>query len=188
LLVVIAVLLGGCATTTGGPVPTANDRIQFIEHNGFYGSVMPVSKLTMIFPKGGWAQKDNNIGGGTSSPRYFYFEDKTNSYIMSGWFEPDRLFTSVKKLWEAESAKQQKGGLPAAVNVTYEQFNGWNTVMYDYVVAGIGTSSHIRGHWVQSGTWIDLHISTTTNKSAAENRKKLKALLKGFGVVSGQNG
>lgn len=175
IFIAALIMIGACATP-GGPGPSPSERIRILETNGRYIFSVPVSQLLMTMPKRGWSLKNNDIGGSTSNPRYFYFENGAEHAILSGWFEPDRLFTSVKQLWEEESGKRQKGSLPAAANVTYEQLGGWDTVMYDYVMGEL-TSSHIRGHWVQSGTWIDLHISIT-DKSATENRKKLKTLLK----------
>jgi hypothetical protein len=180
LLVVFFLLLGGCAANDD---VRPEERIRIDEADGRYIFSVPVSQLVMTLPRNGWRMKDNNIGGGTSSPRYFYFEDKAANAYMSGWFEPARLFTGTRQLWEKESARQQAGGLPATVNVSYEKAGGWDTVMYDYVV-GKATSSHIRGHWVQSGTWIDIHLSLTTEKSSAENRKKLRALLKEITVTA----
>ena len=58
--------------------------------------------------------------------------------------------------------------------------------MYDQVFSGI-VSSHVRAHWVQAGTWIDLHLSTTTERSSAENRKKLKELLRTISVTEKGN-
>ncbi len=180
VLAAIFVLLGGgfaAGATDSG------EHIQINVADGRYSLSVPASQLVMTMPKGGWLLKDNNIGGGTSNPRYFYFENKADSSVLSGWFEPDRRFTSVRQLWEEESARQRQGGMPPAVNVAYERSDGWDTVMYDYVI-GEATSSHIRGHWVQSGTWIDIHVSTTTKNSAAENRKKLKALLGDISVTT----
>lgn len=183
LLIATVLLLGGCAATGADP----GERIQISEADGRYRFSVPASQLVMTTPRRGWSVKKNNIGGGTSSPRYFYLENKADHYILSGWFEPDRLFKGVRQLWKEESEKQQKGGMPVAVNVTYAKFGGWDTVMYDYVI-GKATSSHIRGHWVQSGTWIDVHISTTTEKTAAENRKNLKALLNDISVTTRNRG
>jgi len=54
--------------------------------------------------------------------------------------------------------------------------------MYDHLFDK-GVSSHMRAHWVQAGTWIELHLSTTTRQSSAENRRKLKSLLRAIAVA-----
>jgi len=41
----------------------------------------------------------------------------------------------------------------------------------------------MRAHWVQAGTLIELHLSTTTRQSSAENRRKLKSLLRAIAVA-----
>jgi hypothetical protein len=37
--------------------------------------------------------------------------------------------------------------------------------------------SHLRAHWVQAGTWIELHLSITSSRASADNRAALLALL-----------
>lgn len=177
-LIASFLLLGGCATTNG---VDSSQRVQISEADGRYRVHVPASRLVMTLPGRGWSMKPNNVGGGTASPRYFYFENPAEKLILSGWIEPDRMYTGARQLWKEESEKQKKAGMPPTTNVAYEKMAGWDSVMYDYVF-GKHTSSHLRGHWVQSGTWIDVHLSTTTNDSSAENRARLKALLRAISV------
>ena len=159
-----------------------NESIEIKEASGRYIFSVPVSRLTMTLPKSNWSPKVKSIGGSTNNPRYFYFEDnKEASLILSGWFEPDRLFKGVRNHWEKDTQSWKKQGLPEPINVSFEKLDGWDTVMYDHNF-GKAVSSHLRAHWVQSGTWIDLHLSTTTYRSSDENRKKLKALLRGISI------
>jgi hypothetical protein len=171
-------LVGACSTTGGG----SSDRIEINAVNDGYRLSVPVSNLTMVLPKGNWSRKEKSTGGGTSSPRYFYFEDsKEASLILSGWFEPDQRFEGVPKLWEKDTRAWKKGGLPEPVNVSFEKSGRWDTVMYDHNFGKI-VNTHLRAHWVQSGTWIDLHLSTTTTGTSADNRKKLRSLLRGISI------
>jgi hypothetical protein len=179
LLITMLVLVSACSTT-GGARPTASIEIK--EADDSYRLSVPVSQLTMTLPKGNWSPKDKSMGGGTSNPRYFYFQDKKEaSLILSGWFEPDRLFIGVSKLWEKDTQSWKKDGLPQPINVSFEKLGGWDTVMYDHTLGNL-VSSHVRAHWVQSGTWIDIHLSTTTARSSVENRKALRSLLRGISV------
>lgn len=185
-LVVAMLFLVSACSTTGGARPT--ERIEINETNDNYRLSVPVSLLTMTLPKGNWSLRDKSIGGATSNPRYFYFEDKKEASLkLSGWFEPDRLFIGVPKLWEKDTQGWKKSGLPQAVNVSFERLGGWDTVMYDQTLDNL-VSSHVRAHWVQSGTWIDLHLSTTTTRSSAENRKQLRSLLGGIAVAKKGSG
>ena len=187
LFVTALLFVGGCAGT--GEKHPPDESIEISEVNGSYHLSVPVSRLTMTMAKSNWSPKDkSSLGGATQNPRYFYFEDeKEASQIMSGWFEQDHLFRGVPALWEQDTKSWKKVGLPEPINVSFEKFGGWDTVMYDHVF-GNALSSHVRAHWVRSGTWIDVHISTTTNNSSAENRAKLKALLSDISVSEKADG
>ena len=181
-------ILAAACSTPGGP--RSNESIEITETKGAYRLSVPVSQLALTLPRGNWSRKDKSaLGGGTANPRYFYFEDaKEESLILSGWFEPDRLFSgSASKQWEKDAAGLKKASLPQPVNVSFEKIAGWDSVLYDQVFSGV-VSSHMRAHWVQAGTWIDIHLSTTTYSSSAENRKKLRALLRGISVVEKGSG
>ena len=54
-------------------------------------------------------------------------------------------------------------------------------LLYDMALPG-GSNSHLRAHWVQAGTWIDLHLSITSQRTSAENRALLKSVLKSIRV------
>ena len=180
-------LAAACSTTSG---PRSNESLEIAETKSAYRLSVPVSQLTLTLPRGNWSRKDKSaLGGGPANPRYFYFEDaKEESLILSGWFEPDRLFSgSAVKQWELDAAGLKKAKLPHPVNVAFEKIGGWDTVLYDQVFSGV-VSSHMRAHWVQAGTWIDIHISTTTYDSSIENRKKLRAVLRGISVLEKGNG
>lgn len=179
-LVAMLFLAGACSTPGGG----STDRIEITAANDAYRLSVPVSQLTMTLPKGNWSRKDKSaMGGGTASPRYFYFEDsKEESLILSGWFEPDSRFEGVPKYWEQGRQSFKKQGLPEPVDVSFEKLGGWDTVMYDHNFGKV-VNTHLRAHWVQSGTWIDLHLSTTTYGSSADNRKKLRSLLRGISIA-----
>jgi hypothetical protein len=186
LLVATLFVVAGCSTT-GGTRPS--EKIEIKPAGDSYALSVPVSKLMMALPRGNWSIKDQSAGGGgTASPRYFYFEDrKEASLILSGWFEPDRSFTSVSKIWEQDTQAWKKRGLPEPVNVSFEKLGGWDAILYDHNF-GSTVNSHLRAHWVQSGTWIDLHVSTTTKGTSAENRKRLRAVLRGISISEKDGG
>src|SRR6266849_4992765 len=119
LIVALATSFLATACSTGGPRP--KEAIEITETGGAYRLSVPVSELTMTLPRGNWFRKDKSaLGGGTANPRYFYFEDaKEESLILSGWFEPDRLFNgSAAKQWEKDAATLKKTNVPPPVNVS----------------------------------------------------------------------
>lgn len=173
-------ILSGCAVPLGGPM---SESIEVKGGDDRYAVSAPGSRLTMAFPKGNWLRKEKSIGGATGNPRYFYFENsQAESLILSGWFEPENRSIGLRPQWESATASWKQRGLPEPVNVSFEKLGSWDAVWYDHYVGKV-VSSHLRAHRVQAGTWIDLHISTTTYKSSADNRMVLKRLLQEIAVT-----
>ena len=180
---VAATLLALAACVGPGAKRPPGQDIEIKQANGSYSLSVPASRLTMTLPQSNWSRKDkSSLGGATASPRYFYFEDSKEAGLqLSGWFEPEQRFKGVRAMWEQDSKGFKQSGLPEPANVAFEKLGGWDTVMYDHTLGPL-LSSHVRAHWVRAGTWIDLHISVTTAKSSAENRAKLRALLKDISI------
>lgn len=150
--------------------------LQIAEQKEAYELSVPVSQLIMTIPKGGLAQTKTAVGGSTASPRYFLFEDKAIHLIISGWFESDDGFKGIKAFWKNETNAWSRGGLPAPQDVSFEKIGNWDAIIYDISVPS-GSNSHIRAHWVQAGTWIDIHISLTSERPSAGSRARLKTFL-----------
>lgn len=150
-------------------------EIKIVDNN--YEITIPSSQLILSIPKGGLITPDIDKFGAADNPRYFYLADTSGKLIISGWFEPDRSFTGVKNIWEQDSAKWSQDGLPPFQNVLFTKIENWDVVIYDINVPNI-SNSHIRAHWVQAGTWIDIHLSYTIKKSNQDIRTKLQDILK----------
>jgi len=144
--------------------------LQITEVGDNYRLAVPVSRLVMTIPKGKLKQTTNP---GSNHPRYFYFIDGT--FNLSGWFEPSQRFKGVDDFWSGETASWKRQGLPEAKDTTFSKLDNWQVVIYDMAIPG-PANTHIRAHWVQAGTWIDLHLSLTGGTSA-DNRAKLAAFL-----------
>ena len=142
---------------------------------------VPASRLVMRLPLGGLSLTNSAIGGSTTNPRYFHFRDDAKQVIISGWFESDQAFPGLKKIWEDEVTVSKKNGLPDAQRVVFGRLGNWETIAYERAVPNI-TNSHLHAHWVQAGTWIDLHASLTTNGSSQNARAKLESLLRAIVV------
>jgi len=155
------------------------DAIQITQTNTNYVLTAPVSRLVMQIPKGTLLPSDRETGGATNSPRYFSFRDRDLPLIVSGWFEPAQGFAGIQKFWANEVAGWNKQ-LPPPQNVAFAKNGSWEVVAYDLPVPNL-TNAHLRAHWVQAGTWIDLHLSLTNRQPAGDARALLVALL---GIVS----
>jgi hypothetical protein len=157
--------------------------LQVTELNNSYELSVPVSRLIMTIPKGNLLQNKISGGGSVDSPRYFYFEDNKLGIIASGWFESSASYSSFNQLWYDEKKSWLTKKLPMPVNETIFKSDGWEAVAYDIPVPRqAGNNSHIRAHWVQAGTWLDLHLSLTSKAENIELREKLMKLLKSIHV------
>lgn len=144
-----------------------------------YELTVPVSRLVMTLPAGHLEQADGPEGAAAGSPRYFYFRDRAQGLILSGWFEPADSYPGVQTFWKNETAGWKKNGLPDPVDVSFEKSGNWDTVAYDMAMpVPHATDAHLRAEYVQAGTWIDLHLSMTSSLPSAQAREKLLGILK----------
>ena len=173
-----ALLLLAFTPAPGQTIPDSQ-RLQVKELAGQYLLTVPLSRLEMRIPKGRLSRAQNT-GGAADSPRYFIFEDKQQRVFVSGWFEPDN-FSGVPKFWESETAAWKRRNLPEPRDVSFEKQASWEVIVYDLEVPS-ERSSHIRAHWVQAGTWIDIHISVAADLPKAERRNQVRELLKAIQV------
>jgi hypothetical protein len=167
ILVFLASLVG-CASY-GTSVHTHNLQ-------GDYALHVPVFSVQVVIPKNGFVQKDPRQVGGSDSPRYFWFQDDDRGIIISGWFESDTVFPGIREFWEKDTKHWVEKGLPAPVDIAFEKIGYWDAIIYDIQNPEL-TNSHIRAHWLQTGTWIDIHLSISTKAPTAEARSTLKDLL-----------
>jgi hypothetical protein len=157
-------------------VPEGETLQVFELPDGFVLNV-PITTLAVTIPS-----KDlkNSAGAGSKlNPRYFLFQNERRPDIsVSGWIEPAKKFTSVKKIWQGDNIQWSINGLPGPTNVEFKKIGGWDAVLYDMMIPG-NTHSNIRAHWLQEGTWIDMHLSSLTEtKSPRQCRGALMKLLK----------
>src|SRR5262245_18795073 len=158
---------------------SANDRIVIAEHESVYELTIPVSGLTMSIPKVGLSQKSTDPSAGR---RYFYFEDAKKHLNLSGWFEPQEEFPGMTKFWQSETSAWARNKLPKPEDVSFRKIGSWETVTYQ-IPTPIGSNSHIRAHWLEAGTWIDLHLSVTSDATRQQNVALLESLLARIQVV-----
>lgn len=151
-----------------------------------YKLTVPVSRLAMTIADAKLEQQPAS-GGAMSSPRYFSFADPARGLILSGWFEPAHLFKGISRFWADETQAWQKQGLPEPQNIELFSQDGWQIVCYDMTLPDV-TNTHLRAHWVQAGTWIDVHISLTGKPENGISRQALLEILKNITVVERSDG
>jgi hypothetical protein len=157
--------------------------LQVRQEGDEYLLTVPSSRLLLRLPKSRWTPRKGGPDGSNTNPRYFYFDDQSGERMLvaSGWFEPEASFKGVEAFWSDESAALKRAGFPDAQNVSFEDVGSWKAILYSQSLKEI-TSAHIRAHWVQAGTWIDVHLSLTSFRPAAEGFKTLRAVLRGISV------
>jgi len=179
--VVIALVLVVGGSRPIGPAIQQGSSIVVTESGPNFVITVPVSQLMLTVPKRGLVPDKAN-----KDPTYFKFDNDKETLIVSGWFSPADGFRSIQAFWSVESANwTQRTGTPEPRNVAFEQMGSWNIVFYDIEMQGI-TSANARAHWVEAGTWIDVHLSKTSDQSSGL-RGDLKGLLKSMVVAVKRN-
>jgi hypothetical protein len=166
-------------------VPTApkDQTIVVTENANSVVLTVPVSRLMMTIPGGDLKRVTVDAHSPSlENPRYFQLRSTDRSLIVSGWFEPDREFDGLKKLWAGDIAVWKKEGDPEPTDVSFEKVGSWDAVVYELALADL-VNSHIRASRVQAGTWIDVHLSLTTDRPAAERRQRLRETLAAIQVA-----
>jgi len=153
--------------------------IQISEVDDKYLLSVPESQVILKFPKGNFLRAYPRIGGATANPRYFFFEDKKAGIIVSGWFEPEKLYPGIQQLWEQDTKAYARSGLSSPQNVSFEKQGIWDLIFFSRV--GL---PNMRANCVLAGTWIDLHISLYP--SSTDDRARLIEFLKSVEVERGQ--
>ena len=165
------------------PLPVSKQRIVIsrVGDDASYLLSVPVSRLEMRIPFPGLQQQANDGGGAADNPRYFYLGDG-HGLNVSGWFEQAGGFKGMDKFWSGEVASWRKQGLAEPLNTDFVKVGNWQAVFYDMPLDNY-SNLHVRAHWVQAGTWIDIHLSLTGKPSDESiSRARLLELLKSITV------
>jgi hypothetical protein len=138
---------------------------------------VPVSRLTLAFPRGDLAAVEQPRTGATASPRYFQFFDRRHGLVVSGWIEPASSWDGLEKFWQGELLAMKKIGVQIRQAPEVIVAEPWQAVAYD-VDLPKGTSANVCAELVRAGTWVDIHISVTSNESALVAREHAVTFLK----------
>lgn len=146
--------------------------------NGPFEFTVPQSRVKVRVPDPK-LRPDGPAGGERS---YFKVSKSDPQLIVSGWLEPASAYKGLKEFWESERRSPAYAGAGAPTRVEQLRVGPWEIVAFDVVVPG-GTSAHLRAERVQAGTWIDLHLSTTSARPAKTLREELMVALRSIEVV-----
>jgi hypothetical protein len=171
ILALLTLILPACLIGCAGYGTTVHTHERF----GNYIVELPVSKLRVFIPQNEFVQKDPKQFG-NNHPQYFYFVSRTRNIILSGWFIPAEKFPGVHQFWEDEIKNFAQHGAPKPEDVVFEKNGKWEVILYD-IQNSASTNSHARAQWVQAGTWIDMHLSITTNVPSSTARSTLMDVL-----------
>lgn len=151
------------------------DEIQVSRRGNNYLLTVGPSRISMSLPAGALTRRIASASGVPDSPRYFHFEDRGTKLIVSGWFNPAEQFIGAKALWEKDKEAWKKARFPEPRNVSFRKVGSWDTVAYEMRFTG-GVNLNLRAHQVRAGTWVEVHLSITSNQVAAA-KARLNTLL-----------
>jgi hypothetical protein len=152
--------------------------IQITDTGKAYDVTVPVSRVVMTIPKGELKYAENDQGGTAGSPRYFAFRHKTLNMTIDGWFEPAERFPGLKKLWEEKLNVFTRTGRRPPEEVAFTKVGRWKAITYVIPDPALPLiTAEISAHWLQAGTWIELHLSLTAAQTDKESGAKLEKLL-----------
>lgn len=160
-----------CVHTLLAQEVPVSERLVVTQKSDSYEMAVPVSRLLLTIPKRQLLPSKNNV----PSPRYFSFEEPGRTLVISGWFEAESAFLGLDLFWAGEARALRQNGLTLE-HVSQEQIGNWQAIFYDILLQGT-RSSVIRAEWIQSGTWLDLHLAVTADQAEAEGRKALRDVL-----------
>ena len=177
LLATLCLLLPQSARTQ----QPANVTLTVARDSANYVLAVPISRLVMAIPRGSLRVIPQG-NGGPKGPRYFFFEDPAQHMQISGWFESSEGYKDIQTFWKLETANWQRQHLPAPQNVSFVSIGNWKAILYD-LAGPSGHDTNIRAHWVQAGTWIDIHLSMAGTTSPAALRRSLRQVLESIKVT-----
>jgi hypothetical protein len=140
---------------------------------------VPQSRVTVRVPPDLGLRPD---GPADLERRYFKLSRSSPQLIISGWLEPATNYRGLKAFWDSEVRSPAYSGAGAPTRVELLQVGPWEVVAFDVLVPG-GTSAHLRAERVQAGTWIDLHLSSTSSRTPTALREELLGALRAIEVV-----
>lgn len=169
---------GGSAAQTPSP-----DHLVITERADGYEVMVPVSRVSLAIPKGQLVPSKPTVESG--NPRYFSLEGRGRPLMISGWFEPEQAFSGIDSFWAGEQRSLTQNGIQLQ-NISRERIGNWQVILYDIRMPS-ERNFNMRAEWVGNGTWIDLHLSVTSDQPETEAQKTLRDALSAIRVNDSGN-
>ena len=151
---------------------------------GHFEFTAPDSRLLLRIPADGWVQDLDKISGSLTHARHFMLSREEPNLILRGWFEPSHRSTSLQDFLASESDARKEAGLPSPQNPEFLKIGNWEIIAYDLPLpAADGTNRHLRAQLTRAGTWIDLHLSSTSPLTATAAREQLLTTLRSIQIT-----
>ena len=176
-VVTLLSVLAGVPTTPAAAVDAPSSTLVVTATDDSFELSVPMSKLTLVFPRGDLARVDQSGTGATASPRYFQFFDRKHGLVVSGWFESASSWAGFQRFWQGEFGAMKKIGVPIRQAPEVVETDPWQAVAYD-VDLSKGTSANVRAELVRAGTWVDVHISVSSDGPPVDAREQAIHFLK----------
>ncbi len=168
-----AILLAAVALTANA---ADRDGIVIAKRRAVYEVTVPVSELVMTIPAKDLSSQAGESVGVTASKRYFHFLHAGDGIIVSGWFEDQAGYPGLAALWKLQAKDWANKQLPEPLNVAFKKVSGWEVIEYDVLLDKIH-NTHIRAQWLEAGTWIDVHLSVSSEATLDVNLALLESFL-----------
>lgn len=167
------------------PIPEAH-RIAVSKRDGDFYLTVPVSHLAMTIPAKGLKQDAAGKRAGSQSARYFYLHDPGRQLVVSGWFEAAQDYKGARLLWLREVVQFRRKTGDKLKDERFTRIGKWEVIHYlQDTLTGKKLPRaipNLRAHWVEAGTWIEVHLSLAENISREAADRELEAVLKSIKI------
>ena len=137
-------------------------------------SPAPGTSAISLRPPAGFIEADFNA---SAAPGYFSYVRSADAVMLSGWLDQAAKFKGMRTFWAAEKASlESKLGVKIA-NESFKIVAGWSVVSYDLPI-GATAQKNIRACRVYGGTWVDVHLSQTSDTASTNNLEAVLAEIK----------
>ena len=157
---------------------TKNSELAPTQAAGHFEFTAADSRLRLRIPADGWVEAVDKVSGSLTHSRSFTLSREEPNLVLRGWFESAQRYTSLQDFFASEADTRKEAGLPLPQNLEFLKIGNWEIAAYDLPLPEAdGTNRHLRAQLTRAGTWIDLHLCSTSPQTATVVREQLLATL-----------